>query len=253
MLNTTPWVSTQQDLLNSLSPGMVHIWRAPLDDSPERASLFRLYLSDDERTRADRCRTPHPQYQFIITRSILRILLSHYLGILPTHIQFNTQPHGKPMLEKPFSLPIQFNVSHTQGMALIALTLKHAIGIDVERIDRHIQDQDIAERYFSPQESAKLASLPPPERLHHFFSHWTCKEAYLKMRGEGITGGLAQHELTFDPQECKVRLSSLDPQRREEDCSLYQMTAGEEHVGAVSVACSSVQISYLNWQEKYFT
>ncbi len=250
---TTPWTSPPQDLLNSLSPQLVHVWRAPLDDSPERASRFRRYLSDAERTKADRCRTPHPQYQFVITRSILRILLSQYLGVLPTHIQFNTQPQGKPILVKPSSIPIQFNVSHTRGMALIALTLQYAIGIDVEGIDRKIQASDIAKRYFSAQESAYLASLSPPERLHQFFSHWTCKEAYLKMGGEGITGGLAQCELTFDSQECQVGLLNHDPQSQGKHCSLYQITAGAGHVGAVAIDCSSAQISYLNWQDEYVT
>ena len=42
------------------------------------------YLSADELTRADRCRTPHPQYQFVITRGILRMLLSRYMEVRPS-------------------------------------------------------------------------------------------------------------------------------------------------------------------------
>lgn len=250
MAVTTHWASPPQDLLKSLIPGAVHVWRVPLDDSPERASRFRLHLSDDERGRADRCRTPHPQYQFVITRSILRILLSRYLGILPTQIHFETQPQGKLILVKPSSFPIQFNVSHTRGMALIALTLQHAVGIDVERIDRAIQDRDIAERYFSTRESEHLASLPAPERPLQFFSYWTCKEAYLKMQGRGIAEGLAHCEMTFDSEQSEVRLLSLGQQHPEEDCLLYRMTVGSEHVGAVAIASSSTQVSYWNWEDE---
>jgi len=184
---TTYWRIPPDDFLFKLAPGNVHVWRAPLGESPERASRFRPYLSESELTRADRCRVPHPQYQFVVTRGVLRTLLSRYAGVSPTEIHFENQSHGKPMLVTPSADPIQFNVSHARGMALIAISLQHAVGIDVEWIDRTVQDRDIAERYFSKRESAHLMSLPPRERTQQFFSYWTCKEAYLKMEGRGIT------------------------------------------------------------------
>jgi 4'-phosphopantetheinyl transferase len=104
------------------------------------------------------------------------------MEVRPDQLQFETQPQGKPVLITASSFPIQFNVSHTRGVAFIALTTQHAVGIDVEWIDRKVQDRDIAERYFSTRESEYLASLAPPERTHQFFSYWTCKEAYLKAR-----------------------------------------------------------------------
>ncbi len=251
MAITTHWTSPPLDLLNSLSPGVVHVWRALLDDSTARASRFCLHLSDDERERADRCRSPQPQFQFVITRSILRILLGRYLGIPSTQIHFETQPQGKLILVQRSAAPIQFNVSHTRGMALIALTLQHAVGIDVERIDRAIQDCDIAERYFSARESKHLASLPALDRPHQFFSYWTCKEAFLKMQGRGIAEGLAHCEMTFDSELSAVGITNLDQPNQGEECSLYRMKIGAEHVGAIAIATSSTQISYWNWEDKY--
>lgn len=248
---TTIWATPPHDLLNSLMPDSVHVWRTRLDDSHERACRFRPYLSDDEHTKADRCRTPHPQYQFVITRGLLRILLSQYTGVPPTELHFVTHPQGKPMLETPSFLDIQFNVSHTQGMALIAIALQDAIGIDVEHIDRNVSDIDISERYFSTRESAHLSSLPSSERRHQFFSHWTCKEAYLKMLGEGITGGLAQCELSIEPDQPTVGLSRLDRPSQREKFSLYRMSVGAEHTGAVASACPRAQISYWDWQDHY--
>ncbi len=248
---TTPWTSPPQDWRSSLQPGSVHVWRTELDHSPERAIRFRPSLSADEGVRADRCRTPHPQYQFVVTRGILRTLLSRYMGVPSTKIQFATQPQGKPMLMNPSNCSIQFNVSHTRGMALIAITLQQAVGIDVEWIDRKVQDRDIAERYFSKRESAYLLSLTPPERAQQFFSHWTCKEAYLKMQGQGITGGLAQCELTIESDQLEVGLSPLDRQGLAEACSLYRIAAGSEHVGALALACPSAQILYWDWQDEY--
>jgi len=248
---TTHWASLPQDFLYKLVPGNVHVWRTPLDDSPERASCYRPYLSVDELTRADRCRTPHPQYQFVITRGILRMLLGRYMKVRPAQLQFETQPQGKPALITASSFPIQFNVSHTRGMAFIALATQHAVGIDVEWIDRKVQDRDIAERYFSACESEYLASLTPPERTVQFFSYWTCKEAYLKMQGKGIAEGLAECELTMNTDQLQVRLTEVDQEGKGEDCSLYRITSGSGHVGAVAIACSSAQVSYWNWEEKY--
>jgi 4'-phosphopantetheinyl transferase len=173
------------------------------------------------------------------------------MKVRPAQLQFETQPQGKPVLITASSFPIQFNVSHTRGLALIALTTQHAVGIDVEWIDRKVQDHDIAERYFSPHESQYLASLSPPERILNFFSYWTCKEAYLKMQGRGIAEGLAQCELTMNLDQLQVSLTEVDQQVKGEDCSLYQITSGSAHVGAVAIACSSAQISYWNWEEKY--
>jgi len=248
---TTHWSSPPQNLLHNLAPGTIHVWRTTLDDSSLRASRFRLYLSDHEIIQANRCRIPHPQYQFVVTRGILRTLLSQYVGVPPTELHFENELHGKPMLVTPSADPIQFNVSHARGMALIAITLQHAVGIDVEWIDRTVQDSDIAERYFSKRESAYLMSLPPSERTQQFFSYWTCKEAYLKMQGQGIAGGLAQCELSIEPDQSEVRLSLLDRQGLTEAYSLYRIAAGSEHVGAIALACPSAQILYWDWQDEY--
>jgi 4'-phosphopantetheinyl transferase len=248
---TTHWAPTPQDFLYTLVPGDVHVWRVPLNHTPGQAAHYRPYLSTDELARAQRCRSPHPQDQFVITRGILRLLLSRYQNVPTTELQFEVSPQGKPRVISTASLPIQFNVSHTHGMALIAVTLKHAVGIDVERLDREVQDLDIAKRYFSARESTYLASLIPPERTHQFFSYWTCKEAYLKMQGRGISDGLAQCELTIDPDQFQVKLSLLDQPGREKDCSLYRITGGSVHIGALAVSCTSPRISYWDWEEEY--
>ena len=155
------------------------------------------------------------------------------------------------MLIEPSIFPVEFNVSHTRWMALIAVTQQHPVGIDVEWIDQKIQDREIAERFFSEKEATYLTSLSPVDRTCQFFSYWTCKEAYLKMHGKGIAEGLGQSELCVDPHHPKVRLSLLDQQETREDCSMYQIKAGPEHVGAVAIACPSAHISYWNWQDDY--
>jgi 4'-phosphopantetheinyl transferase len=134
-------------------------------------------------------------------------------------------------------------------MALLAVTVEHAVGIDVERIDRAVSDHDIAARYFSPRESAYLASLSPDHRTQEFLTYWTCKEAYLKMRGIGLSGGLTQCEITLDPDGVKADVSLTDGQSRKDQCSLFRVNAGQAHIGALAVACPSVEVSFWDWKD----
>ena len=121
----------------------------------------------------------------------------------------------------------------------------------MEWIDRKIQEREIAERFFSKQESAYLLSLSPLERTRQFYSYWTCKEAFLKMQGEGITGGLDQCALSIHSDQSEVRLSPAHLENQREDYSLYRFEAGQEHTGAVAVACQSLQIFYWDWQDDF--
>lgn len=249
MLTSTHWASPSSDIFRSLSPGVVHVWRVHLEDSPGQAARYRADLSADEHTRAERCRAPHPQYQFVSTRGILRRLLSQYVGVPAANLRFESNLQGKPTLADPSSLPVLFNVSHTRGMALLAVTVEHAVGIDVETIDRTISAQDIAVRYFSPQESAYLAALSPENRTQEFLAHWTCKEAYLKMLGVGLSGGLAKCEITLDPDGLKANVLPSNEPNRENDCSLLRINAGQAHIGALAVEGPSAKVSFLDWKD----
>ena len=247
MLNTTDWANPPDDLFQKLRPGQVHVWRARIEESSSQASHYRSYLSTDEIQKAERCRIPHPQYQFVVTRGILRRLLGRYLGVPPTQLRFGAQARGKPTLEDPCDTSFQFNVSHARGMALLAFTIEHPLGIDVEWVNQNVHVRDIAARYFSPREVAYLSSLPSERFNQDFFSFWTCKEAYLKMEGRGLSKGLAQCEITLQPDSVGVALSQLDKQDQVKPCSLLRIHASPEHVGAVAVEDPTAEISYWDW------
>lgn len=249
MLTSTHWACPSPDIFLSLSPGVVHVWRAHLDMSPVQAALYRTDLAEDELARAERYRVPHHQYQFISTRGILRRLLSHYVGEPADNLRFENNLQGKPTLADPSSLSLQFNVSHTSGMALLAFTVEHTVGIDVETRDRTISDQDIAKRYFSARESAYLSTLSPDHRTQEFLTYWTCKEAYLKMRGIGLSGGMAQCEIALDPDGLKATVLSTNEPNRENDCSLLRINAGQTHIGALAIEWPSVEVLFWDWKD----
>ncbi len=229
---------------------MVHVWRVHLDMmSPRQAALYRTDLSEDERARAERYRVPHDQNQFISTRGILRNLIGHYAGTPAASIRLENNLQGKPSLTEPPHPSLQFNVSHTSGMALLAFTVEHAVGIDVEQVNRNVSDQDIATRYFSPQEAAYLATLSPDKRTQEFLTYWTCKEAYLKMQGIGLSGGMAQCKIALGQDGVKATVRSTPEPNRGNGCSLFRINPGQAHIGALAVACHSVEVLYWDWKD----
>src|SRR5208283_3082224 len=94
---------------------------------------------------------------------------------------------------------LDFNVSHTAGLALLAFARGRKIGIDVERIRRDFGTAEIAERFFSKAERAALRELPQEQRHEAFFRCWTRKEAFIKALGEGLSHPLDQFDVSLDP------------------------------------------------------
>jgi 4'-phosphopantetheinyl transferase len=158
----------------ALGAGEIHVWTASLYE-PDDVGAMRALLSGDEIERAGRFHFEKDRTAFILARGFLRTMLGRYLG---GEVRFVYRSHGKPALDRAGP---GFNLSHTDGLALLGLTLESEIGVDVERI-RSIENRDqIAERYFSPAEYGQVLSDDA------FFQCWTRKEAYIKAVGGGLS------------------------------------------------------------------
>jgi 4'-phosphopantetheinyl transferase len=159
--------------------GDTHVYVARLDD----AGPFLPLLTDDERARAARFRLARIRDQFVAARGHLRALLGRYLGMEPRAVPVRYADGGKPHL--PEGYPLQFNLSHTDGLAVFAVG--HArVGVDVERV-RPIPDADgLVTRFFTRRECDQFQALPPAARPDAFLRAWTRKEAVLKAIGRGV-------------------------------------------------------------------
>ncbi|MFN8481458.1 MAG: 4'-phosphopantetheinyl transferase superfamily protein [Anaerolineae bacterium] len=182
----------------------------------------RDVLSADERTRAEQIPLADDRTRFVVTRKGLRDVLRRYLGS-PAAVAFAYGPYGKPMLAPTVPQRLEFNVSHAEGLALVAVSLEMPVGVDVEPV-RPLDDlADLAEQVFSPAERAAWDRLPESERLAGFFEAWTRKEAVLKGLGDGLSRPLREVEvfgrrdadLWWDPTvpNSAWRLTSFAPQR----------------------------------------
>ncbi|MEB3358631.1 MAG: 4'-phosphopantetheinyl transferase superfamily protein [Synechococcales bacterium] len=172
----------------TLKESEVHLWQASLDVSADLLTQLARSLSADERDRANRFKFAQHRQAYVAARGILRQMLAAYLQANPAHLCFQYGDRGKPALVSPNPLNLSFNLSHSNNLALYAVTRHVPVGVDVECL-RSLPDADkLAERFFTPQEATLLKAMAAADRERLFFKLWTCKEAYLKAIGEGIAG-----------------------------------------------------------------
>lgn len=190
----------------------VHFWFTQLAEENPRIAEFRQDLSKGERERASRFHRPSDRCSYIISHGVLRELLSRYLGIGPQDVEYETGSHGKPALHSSCGdSSLQFNMSHTDGLAAFALTRSRQIGVDVERITRDLSNQDeIVANYFAPREADNYRSLPSEKKNEAFFNCWTRKESFIKATGDGLSYPLDSFEVTLRPGERAVLLAVRD-------------------------------------------
>lgn len=183
----------------SFPTSRVDVWRVLLDE-PAKADSEAGSLSADEIARASRFHFEKDRVHFTRCRSALRGLLAEYLSIPAREIRFEYMTNGKPRVaagQNPRAL--QFNVSHSAGLALIAIGSEYRLGVDIEKIRNDADTTSLAERFFSVRERAGLRALPSHLRVPGFFACWTRKEAFLKATGAGLSFPLADFSVTTHP------------------------------------------------------
>ena len=169
----------------------VRIWKVDLAQPVDDVRRCETLLSSDERQRASAFRVEHAKRAFVLARWALRTIASQYLQVPPNTVDFVYGEYGKPALSPArHQSDLQFNVSHSGDLSMLAFCHGRRVGIDVEQIRTVPEAESIAARYFAPAECALLTSTPGHRYQETFFQIWTRKEAALKATGDGITHGL---------------------------------------------------------------
>lgn len=172
----------------SLTEREVHVWLTHPERirEPERLAAYDRLLTADERRRGQRFRFERDRHAFLVTRALVRTVLSRYEDVDPADWRFVTRSHGRPELAPDMGSRMRFNLSHTDGLIACAVALERDVGVDVEASDRRAETTEIADRFFSPSEVEELRALAPHLQRARFFTYWTLKEAYIKARGLGL-------------------------------------------------------------------
>jgi len=212
-----------------LPSGEVHSWCARLDVPPETSARFYATLTPDERTRSARFRFERDRQRFIVARGVLRDLLGRYLHTHPGRVRFVYNAFGKPDLSPECGSRLTFNLSHSDGLALIAVATDASVGVDVECIRAHSADAEIARRFFSAAECDYLRGLPSHLYVDAFFRCWTKKEACLKARGQSLA-------------------MPMDRSSVPEGWSLYTLRPAPGYAGALVIEGTSWRVRQSRWE-----
>jgi 4'-phosphopantetheinyl transferase len=229
----------------SLIDGEVHVWGAYLELPEERVRDLEQLLTRDESERAGRFRFRQLASRFIVGRALLRIILGRYLDIAARSVRFSYNAYGKPDLAMTDENGLRFNLSRSNDMVLYAITASAAVGIDVERISEELRVEEIAERFFSPAESAAIRALDGIEKCEAFFDCWVRKEAYLKAIGKGLSHPLSEIELSGKPV-------SIGGESNRGSISRWSLTAFDAATGykaALVAEGGCKQVKYFWWKD----
>jgi 4'-phosphopantetheinyl transferase len=232
----------------------VHIWRVGLKRPEGETPWHREFLSEIEVERADRYYFDRDRNRFIIARSVLRQLLGVYLHLDPRVIDFVYGPQGKPdVVASQNSSRLRFNLSHSGELALVAVSLNLELGVDVEQIRPDFAALEIAARFFSPEEYAKLEALLPDARVEAFFNCWTRKEAYIKARGEGLSIPLDSFHVAFVPGEEPALLQVKTGHDRPSRWRFHTLHPGHGYKAALAVEGNDHALRLWEWDPKHAT
>jgi len=234
----------------ALSRDDVHVWRASLELPASRVQSLKHTLAADELSRAERFHFQKDRKHFIVARGLFRAILSRYFDMEPGQLRFRYSPYGKPALATtPGQDTLSFNVSHSHGLALYAITRGREIGVDLERISADLDCEQIAARFFSPRENAVLRALPTELKSKAYFNCWTRKEAYIKARGGGLSLPLDQFDVSLAPGEPAMLLNTSGDRQEATRWSLRALTPGPGYVAALAVEGHGWRFECWQWPE----
>ena len=234
-----------------LQPRQVDIWRARLDLPTDSLKRLEATLSADEIQRADRFHFQGHKDRFIAAHGCLRDILARYHHWEPGQLTFSANDHGKPALSAdPSEHKMDFNLSHSGDLALVAVTWERKVGVDLERIRQGISAQVIAQQYFSKSEVAELLGLPSEQREIGFFNCWTRKEAYIKAQGLGLSLPLESFDVSLAPNEPAIlRATRPDPQEAAR-WALLALEVSPDYAAALAVQDQGLEFRFWDWNTR---
>jgi 4'-phosphopantetheinyl transferase len=235
--------------VEQIDSGQVHLWLAYLDEITDARLLAEcwLLLNQEEQRRQLRFHFERDRHRYLVTRAMVRTVLSKYVAIAPSCWRFAINRYGRPSIaaEHVAAKGIEFNLSHTDRLVVMGVTRERAIGVDVECVRPRAADIEIVERYFAPEEVLELRTLPEERQTQRFFEYWTLKESYIKARGLGLSIPLERFAFHLEDPE-QIRLT-IDPSLQDYAGRwwFWQFRADHDHLTALCAEGGGGERPYL--------
>lgn len=234
---------------NFITDGTIDVWFVRLDrDIFQRGDNIDV-LSDDEIRTASRFVFEQDRRRFVRCRCALRTILAGYTEQDPTEIRFSYNEFGKPFVDRSL---FKFNVAHSGEVALIAVTLRSEIGVDVEFVDGEFDSMNIAGSVFSSAEFERFKLITSSaEQSRSFYTGWTRKEAVLKAIGQGFSTPLDQQKAISEIDKNGNAIFTSNIENETVTWSLTSLAAPEDYVAALSAGAAIKNIRYRKISDIY--
>ena len=218
----------------SAGPGEIHLWPFGLDGDAALLMHCRAMLSQQETARADRFVFAVDMERYALAHAVTRQVLAHYANVAPSALDFSAGATGKPSVMGPAcAAHLSFNLSHSHGRALLAVSAQRELGVDLEKVRPDVSGLEISERFFSCAERAVIGSAPAEDVARTFFRHWVAKEAVLKAQGIGLGFELHRFSVLFNADGTQATVHSQSPERLSPGWRVRMLSAGAGWTAAV--------------------
>jgi 4'-phosphopantetheinyl transferase len=188
--------------------GAIHCWTVNMQDVAPSASRLSAFLSPDEQQRWSNYRLVSRQQQFLVSRGLLRVLLSQYLSCQPQEIRFQYSDNGKPAIEQVLPNPVRFNIAHSQDWILFAFSQDLELGVDIEVLTSDLNHGAIAQRFLREEEWLAYQQIDAELQQLAFYRIWSRKEALIKLWGDNLFQGLQLYPVPASPSVNQYQMVS---------------------------------------------
>ena len=177
----------------------------------------------------------------------MKRLLAHYCEVEAGAVQFAYNSYGKPSICNPdYTEEICFNVTHSQDMAMFAVSREYKIGIDVEYTRDTVEYLKLAQIFFSGKEYLALSCLSGTALKRRFYRYWTCKEAFVKAIGTGLSFSLADFTVNQEDEETPY-LAWVDNRSFSGKCKMSIIPLDDDYCASLACLADPEQILFYRY------
>ena len=203
-----------------IDPQQIDLWLVFSGEISDPVLLreYSALLCEGERLQRSRFHFARDQHRYLVTRAVVRSVLSKYVAIAPAAWTFRPDAFGRPAIanENVAARRLAFNVAHAGNLIVLGVARECALGVDTEDVCARDPPLEIAERYFAADEAAALRALPREQQRQRFFEYWTLKESYIKAHGKGLSMPLDRFSFHFTANaHLRLELAAGEPESTE--------------------------------------
>jgi 4'-phosphopantetheinyl transferase len=160
----------------------VKVWVIRTDAAAASADRFLDLLDDNELLHAADFLRERDRVRYLVAHGARRLILARELQTSPESLILRADANGKPELDgdgRP-----RTSLAHDGDLALLAVTPRRTVGVDVRQLVEGLNPVDMSETYFLPFEARYVAGGDDLlEQTDRYARLWTRKEAAAKVAG----------------------------------------------------------------------